>query len=46
MAVLALFALLIFVVFAVVGGLIVWYIVRNEGQDGSRSQRGIPRDND
>ncbi len=46
MALLALYALIIFVVFAVVGGLIVFMIVRAQSQDpdGIHSQRGIPQD--
>lgn len=46
MALLALYALIIFVVFAVVGGLIVFLIVRAQSQDpdGELPPRGVPRD--
>ena len=42
--VLVLYAILIFVVFATVGGLAVWFVVRNQSdQDASAvRQRGIP----
>ena len=44
----AIYAILIFVVFAVVGGALVWFIVNNEPERGpdDRPQRGVPRDTD
>lgn len=46
MALMALFALLIFITFAVVGGLVVLYILRNQPEPGDDDQppRGFPRD--
>jgi len=38
---LALYAVMIFVVFAVVGGAIVWFIVQNQSDDDTR---GRPQD--
>ena len=45
MVMMIIFALIIFVVFAVVGGLVVWFIVRNQEQSGDGGPpRGFPRD--
>jgi len=45
MLTMALLALAIFVVFAVVGGGIVLWIIRNAPDDGDEPPRGFPRDN-
>ena len=47
MLTMALLALAIFVVFAVVGGLAVWFVVRNQSQErqpGDPPPRGFPRE--
>lgn len=46
MGLLVIYALLIFVVFAVVGGLVVRYIVQNQPEpgEGDLPPRGFPRD--
>ena len=44
MLTMALLALAIFVVFAVVGGAAVFWIVRNQSDVGDQPPRGVPRD--
>ena len=44
MLTMALLALAIFVVFAVVGGAIVFWVVRNQSEGSDQPPRGFPRD--